>query len=231
MSRGRCARRLRPAGSATACAPSTGGCTFAEDPAVPAPRARILWTRELDPEALPVAAEPCTAADPDAILAAELAPWLTVVADPDGRAHAVLSDGFHRIRLDLESGMLGEGPVKLRYLVEGLRTAQPKLLSMRRLIDLCLRRRFARTLFPADPRIGRWLLALRVHDALRAGASQREIAALLFGAARVQAEWTGPSDAWKSRVRRLVAEAQRLAGGGYRSLLQQQVRHDEDGAD
>lgn len=217
-------------GGATTATRSTGGCTFAEDPAVPAPRARILWTRDLDPEALPVAAEPCAAADPDAIRGADLARWLTVVPGPDGRAHAVLSDGFHRIRLDLETGTLGEGPVKLHYLVEGVRAAQPKLLSMRRLIHLCLRRRFARTLFPPDPRIVRWLLALRAHDALRAGASQREIAALLYGPARIQVEWSGPSDAWKSRVRRLVSEAQRLAGGGYRSLMQQQAHYDERGS-
>ena len=206
-----------------------GASSFAEDPRVSAPQARILWDAALDPETLRAVARPASLDDPDAIPLGALAPWLTIVTDREGCDHAVLSDGFRRIRLDIASGRLTRGPVTLLYLLEGVYSVGPKLLPLRRLIHLCVNRRFAVSLFPADPRVQRWLLALRVRDAAQAGASQREIGELLFGAARIGMEWTGPSDSLRSRVRRLAAEAHRLAKGGYRSLMLRRSRPDEAG--
>jgi len=60
---------------------------------------------------------------------------------------------------------------------------------------------------------------LRVHDALQEGASQREIGATLFGDERVAHDWIGESDSLRSRVRRLVREANAMARGGYRQLM------------
>lgn len=186
-----------------------------------------MWDAALDPEALRAVAEPANSDDPDTIPLGALAPWLTIVTGPDGRDHAVLTDGLRRIRLDIASGCLTRGPVTLSYLLGGVYSARPKLLSLRRLIHLCVHRRFAASLFPVDPRVQRWLTALRVHDAARAGASQREIGELLFGAGRVRIEWAGSSDSLRSRVRRLAREARRLAAGGYRSLMLPRPPSDE----
>ncbi|PLR27904.1 hypothetical protein SGCZBJ_05995 [Caulobacter zeae] len=41
-------------------------------------------------------------------------------------------------------------------------------------------------------RTGRWLRALRALDARRAGASQRQIAGVIFGEDRVAEDWNGP---------------------------------------
>jgi len=199
---------------------SDGGCTFAEDPLRDAVRARILWRAELDPGTLLVAVVPVAAGDPDAFDPARFARWLTVTADADGWEHAVLSDGFRHIRIDVEAGSLRLGqPVRLSYRLAGVASAAPKLLPLRRLIALCQRGRFAASLFPADRRIRRWLEVLRVHDAIRHGASQREIAMVLFGSERVDADRTGRADSLRSRVRRMVREARLLASGGYRLLL------------
>lgn len=159
------------------------------------------------------------AGNPDAIDPAALGEWLTIAADVEGREHAVLSDGWHHIRLDLDAGTLAEGPVILRYRLEGSVSTRPKLLPLRRLIHFLLHRRFAHALYPADPRVARWLAALQVLDGLAAGASQREIGEALYGAERVTGEWEGRSDSLRSRVRRLTAEARRLARGGYRLLM------------
>ncbi|WP_406693893.1 DNA -binding domain-containing protein [Sphingomonas cannabina] len=149
----------------------------------------------------------------------ELAPWLTVVAGPDGREHAVLSDGWHHIRLDVETGSLARGGrVLLLYRLQGLVSARPRLLPLRRFLDLVEHHRFAASLFPRDPYIARWLVLLRVHDALAAGASQREIAEVLLGAGHV-GDWKSRSDWVRSRVRRLVRGAGAMARGGYRSLM------------
>ena len=217
MSAGTRAPALRPAAPAT---PRPGGCTFAEHPGLPAPEARIIWHADLDPGTIGVAALPADPADPDSIRIAGIAPWLAIAIDPAGREHAVLSDGWHHIRLDIEEGRLaGQDAVLLHYRLCGLASAETRLLPLRRLLDLCRHRRFARSLFPRDPRIDRGIELLRVHDALGEGASQREIGAMLFGEERTAHEWSGASDSLRSRVRRLVREARDMARGGYRQLM------------
>ncbi len=146
--------------------------------------------------------------------------WLAVERDEDGREHVVIAQGWRRIRIEVESGSIADGrPVVLHYRLAGVASAAPKVLPLRRLIELCRTGRFAGPLFPPDRRVPRWLLALRVHDALEAGASQREIAAVLFGEARVGREWRGGSESLRQQIRRLAGDARYLATGGYRSLL------------
>lgn len=198
--------------------PSNGGFTFAEQPEVEAPDARIIWRADLDPGALSVLAVPAEAGHPDAIDASALTPWLTVVRDANGE-HAVLSDGWHHIRIDIALGSLAAGgPVVLHYDLHGIASAQSKILPLRRLLDLCRHRRFSHALYPPDRRLDRLIQALRVHDAVTAGASQREIAQVLFGPAVDDASGRR-SDSLRSRVRRLVADARVLARGGYRVLM------------
>lgn len=132
----------------------------------------------------------------------------------------MFSDGYRHIRLDIVSGSLRRRrPVRLSYRLKGIASVAPKLLPLRRLIALCQRGRFSASLFPVDRRIGRWLDALRVYDALRDGASQREIGAALFGRERIEQDWGDGADSLRSRVRRLVREARAMAQDGYRSLL------------
>lgn len=197
-----------------------GGCTFAEDPARSAPEARIIWHADLDPGTLRVEAIATGRADPDGLDLERVAAWLTVVTDPDGYDHAVLSDGRHHIRLDVAQGRLaGETRVHLHYRLHGIGSAEAAFLPLRRLLHLQHHRRFARSLYPRDPWIERGIQLLRVHDALADGATQREIGAVLFGEARVAEDWNDRSDSLRSRVRRLVREARTLALGGYRQLL------------
>nr|WP_279338829.1 DUF2285 domain-containing protein [Sphingomonas sp. BGYR3] len=92
-------------------------------------------------------------------------------------------------------------------------------MPLRRLITLCRHGRFARSLFPPEPRMDRWLTMLRVHDALMDGASQREIAMVLFGEDRVRAARDQGNDSLRSRTRRLARDALAMAAGGYRRLL------------
>lgn len=197
-----------------------GGFTFAEHPDRAAPAARIIWRADVDPGTLSAVATASDPADPDSVRTDRLARWLAVAVARDGREHAVLSDGWHRIRIDVERGSIArEQAVLLEFRLHGVASSEPKLLPLRRFLALCRRGRFARSLFPRDPRVARWLTVLRVHDALAAGASHREIGAALFGEARVRRDWSGDSDSLRSRVRRLARDAHAMAGGGYRNLL------------
>lgn len=167
-----------------------------------------------------VVALPTDDDDPDGIDPSALAPWLTAAADPRGIEHAVLSDGWHHIRVDLDAGTLsGSAPVVLIYRLRGVASAMSRVLPLRRLLHLCRRRGFAASLFPAERGMDRSVMLLRVHDALAAGASQREIACVLFGEERVAREWSSASDSLRSRMRRLIRDAAFMARGGYRSLL------------
>lgn len=111
--------------------PSPGGCTFAEDPALPAPHARIIWDAGLDPGTLRARVTRVPPDHPDALDPDLIEPWLSIVDDGDGQ-HAVLSDGWHRLRLDLIGDNLRSGPVLLSYEIVGIVTASSKLLPLRR---------------------------------------------------------------------------------------------------
>jgi len=100
----------------------------------------------------------------------------------------------------------------------GQRT-EARLLPLRRLAGLLRTGRFLPALFPAERRVERLIDVLRIADALSAGASQREIAAVLFGSERISSDWRAVSDSLRSRVRRLVREARRMATGGYRGVM------------
>lgn len=165
---------------------------------------------------------PADAGHPDGFDRASLAPWLTVVTGADGREHAVLSDGYRRIRIDIDDGSLVAGaPVVLRYSLIGEvgRATDTRLMPLRRLAGFLRTGRFIPALFPAERRVERLIEVLRVADALDAGASQRDIAAALYGSDRISSDWRTASDSLRSRVRRLVREARRMAAGAYRGLL------------
>ncbi|WP_159831440.1 DNA -binding domain-containing protein [Novosphingobium sp. TCA1] len=149
-----------------------------------------------------------------------LAPWLTVVQGQEGHQHAVLSDGRRRIRIDVTSGRLApERSMRLRFRLDGLISAEAGVLPMRRLLLLYKHRRFGRMLYPRDPALDRGITLLRVHDALAAGATHREIANVLFGQDNVDRGWDHTSDSLRSRIRRYTRQARSMAGGEFRRLM------------
>lgn len=168
---------------------------------------------------LQVRAVPAEVSDPEAIDLARLARWATIVRGGD-REHVALSDGWHRIRIDVVEGtLIEEGPARLDYLLSGLTRVDAHVLTLRRMLGLWRTGRFARILYPPEPGLPRRLETLRVGDALADGASYREMAVALYGEERVRAEWKGRSDFLMTRVRRRAAEARRMAAGGWRALL------------
>lgn len=170
---------------------------------------------------MPVRAEPVAAGDPDAFELARLAGRAWIACGSDGREHLVLSDGWRRLRLDVVDGtLLAQGHMRLHFELTGFAHLDARLLTVRRLLLLWRKGRFLRSLYQPLAGLAHRLEALRVADALAAGASHREIAAALYGEARVRSEWNGRSDFLLSRVRRRAAEARRMGKGGYRSLLQ-----------
>lgn len=204
-----------------------GGYTFAEDPHVAAPEARIIWHADLDPGTIRAAAIPGVAGDPDSLDPDSIGRWLTVVNDADGCQHAVLSDGLRHIRVDIETGrLIGGAPVVLHFRLEGIASAARHLLPLRQFLQVVRDRRFPVRLFPPMAGAPRAIALLRVRDALDDHASQREIAQILFADEQPGADAQGRSDSLRSRVRRLVRDVRKLTNGGYRALMAGKVRQD-----
>jgi hypothetical protein len=198
--------------------PPIGGFTFAEDPKLPAPAARLIWAYQVNRAVVRVEAMAASPAGPDSFDLAHFAGMVSIAMTQNGEVVA-LSDGYQRIRLDVVSGSLLDGPVRLHYHLSGFCDLDVKLLTLRRLAALCRRGRFSSTLHPREPRAPRWIAALRAHDAIAEGASQREIAATLFGEAWVSEDWRRDSDSLRLRTQRLVRSARTMVAGGYLRLL------------
>ena len=177
-----------------------------------------LWRAEVDPAVLPCEAAPGRG-DPDDLFDLTRLPCPVVVVRSAYGEHLAIGDARLQIRLDVRLGTVLDGPVALRYGLAGRIGAEPKLLTLQRLLALARLGRIPRRLEPVDPQMARWVTALRARDGRRAGASQREIAVVLFGDARVAADWNGVSDYLRRRVQRLIALGDRLVKTGYRGLL------------
>ena len=181
-----------------------------------APRARPLWRTEVHPYVIVAEAGPPAGIDDFDI--GRLAVMSNLVTGED-REHWLFSDGLRAIRLDLIKGTLVDGPVQLRYRLAGLVEAERQALVLRRFLALWRTGGFCRALHPREARAKRWLLMLRAHDALSAGANQRAIAAELLAETAARPNWRLESPSLRSQVQRLVSGAKRMAAGGYWNLL------------
>lgn len=143
----------------------------------------------------------------------------TLVTSAEGREHLLISDGRRAIRIDVLAGTIAGGPVALRYRLAGLAFAERPVLTLRRLLALWRAGRFCRSLHAGEVRAKRWVLMLRAHDALTAGADQRKIASVLLSQDAVEPRWRTQSPSVRAQVQRLVRGARRMASGGYLELL------------
>lgn len=197
--------------------PQQFGLITFEAPDLAVPKARPMWSIDAHPYVL--SAEACHA-DPVAerFDLEPLRPLATILEQGDGE-HLLLSDGLRSVRLDAPRGVLTDAPVVLRYWLHGIASAEPPLLTLRRLLALCRTGGFARSLHPREARARRWILMLRAADALAAGAGQREIAEVLLSASAAWPRWRSREGSVRSQVQRLVRGARDMAAGGYRELL------------
>lgn len=189
-----------------------------ESPDLGAPAARPVWRAEVHPYVLEADAAPTDEAC-DSFELARLREDSRLVLSTCGEEHLLISDGLRALRLDLLSGSLTEGPVRLRYRLSGLASAERPVLTLRRLLALCRSGRFSKALHPVEARAGRFVLTLRAGDAIASGATQREIAAELLSAEAGEARWRVSTPTLRSRAQRLVRNARAMAAGGYMSLL------------
>lgn len=194
------------------------GLVAFEAPRLGVPHARPLWRSDASPYVL--ALDACrTMRGRDRLDLQRLGSLVRVLAR-DGIGHLLLSDGLRVIRLDAPEAVLAGGPFCPRFILCGLASAEPALLTLRRLLALCRTGRLSGSLHRSERKARRWILMLRASDALSAGADQREIAGELLSRAATEPRWRSSQPSIRSQVQRLVRAARSMAGGGYPRLLQ-----------
>lgn len=196
---------------------ATFGLVRFEAPSRAVPQARPLWRADAYPPVLAVG--PASGGDAADRFALERWNEAATLVTGDEDEHLLLSDGFRAVRLDGPAGLFSGRPACLRYQLQGLVSAQPKVLTLQRFLDFCRTGRFARGLYPRELRARRWILMLRTWDALAEGARQREIAEFLFGRPTREPDWRSANPSVRLQTQRLVRSARALAAGGWRRLL------------
>lgn len=202
----------------------TGRCAPFADPTAAASTAPIFWSANRLLSSLPVLARRAPVDGeqrPDVDLDRLGTTVRGILIDASGTEHILLQAGFHTITLRSQGISVLETPVNLTFLIHdlaGLANAGRLLRLARSLLDPSLRAKLEPTsLAPWHDKLREALLAL---DAYQAGASQREIAALLFGRDRAEQAWRKGDSSLKQRVHRAVAKGRALSDGGYLALLQ-----------
>lgn len=148
-----------------------------------------------------------------------IAAHITVVPFDSGGERVVLSNGLHRIGLTIVKGSTLLGPAHARFRLDYRDGIDAQILTLRRLLAILETGRFSKHLFKRERMAPRWVDALRAHDAALSGASQREIAAVVFAGLSDAHTWRGDSDYLRLRVQRLLRAGRAMVAGRYRSLL------------
>lgn len=189
-----------------------------EHPGLAAQLARPVWAAPSYRWVLRGKAEPVTA-DEDGFDLQAFAP-LSTLLESGGINRLLLSDGYRSLRLDLAGVDLRLSPVRLSFELHGLETLDRSLLVLRRFHSLVLKGRFVSSLHQPVRRARRLVLLLRAFDAMRAGASQAEMAEVLLSSSLVRRGWRIHSPSIRSQAQRLVSGARTLAAGGFWKLLE-----------
>lgn len=174
------------------------------DPALMWPKARPIWSTETDPKVLDGRLATGNACAGDLFDIRSLAPFVSVEIDASHTEHWLLSDGHWAIRLDVHDGTLLGGPTLLEYRLSGTQSAKAKLEALHQLIALSEKGSLPLPLTPRERRTDQWILELRVGDAIQAGASQQEMARVLFRDAIAPQRWRFKSSSYRLRIQRLV---------------------------
>lgn len=195
------------------------GCLFIEDSNVSIPDIPMLWCPGLDASVLRVEACAPTEGRTSIFDLERCASGAVLVKGAVGDEHCLLFEGHHRIHLHVIAGTLLEGPVELRFNIGWSEAFEPAMLTLKHFLHLCQSGELLPDRSVHDRMRHRAISMLRVHDALVQGASIRDVGIMLFGFARIEAEWRDPGESLKSQCRRFITSARAMAAGGYKDLL------------
>jgi len=191
---------------------------FADSAQIPS-EACPIWSAEAGAAALRAKARPIlpTTSPADIVCVLDLPAAVHLLIDHRNCGHLLLARGNLALQLLVEGADLLSGPVCLNFVIPGtarINSAIEKLATLRQILmrssDL------PHTLIEWSAYSLSLRNALIALDGHAAGASYRDVAAVIFGKTRVARDWPDPL---KDRIRRSLRRGQALTNGGYRTLI------------
>ncbi|WP_454883418.1 DNA -binding domain-containing protein [Sphingomonas oryzagri] len=193
--------------ASTAPPASAFGLERYENPSLPVPAARPIWSSAVYTDVLRAHVSDPFAARRDRVDLRLLSRFVSVAISDDEVEHLLLSDGLHSIRIDVVVGTLIGCPASLTYLLHGLSGLRGPMGALKRLANLVHAEKFEPAASTSSAKRRRWISELRVADATLAGADQQTIAKALFGPAISARRWRSESAEYRRRTQRLVHQA------------------------
>jgi hypothetical protein len=190
-----------------------------EDHTLDARKAEIFWLSEACTAVLPVRALPLEG-DGKALNVSQLKCGMGALPAEDGRSVDIL---FHHDCRFLQISVTGAGSIVdvqlLAAVVPMPKHSAARVLALRRFANLVTSGTLQPNLYPPERRAPRLTKVLQALDCWLAQRTYRDIALLMYGAKRVDAEWNDPRDNLRDQVRRAVYYGRTLMNGGYRQFL------------
>lgn len=197
-----------------------GACAAFADPRLAAAQAQPVWLPEVVGSALSVTAEGIDAVSVGhsgfripSLLSVE-----HILLDTLGRQHMILRAGSATLQLTFTGALVTVSPVTFNILVRNIDDLAAISRCLSKLQSLVSPSR------PLGNALPHWTVRTRkLRDALialdgrRAGATNRQIAAAIYGHDWVEQDW--PNAGLQDRLRRDLQRGFTLSGGGYRNLL------------
>ncbi len=137
--------------------------------------------------------------------------------DAVGQQHVVIKSGSRRVTICIQGAAVAVAPARVTFEITslaGLFAAQRNVEALQQLFDDEPASDPTWTITGQEKRDA--LIALDAHCN---GASHRDVAILIFGSNKVDAEWSADGCDLKDYVRRCRSRGVRLMQGGYRRLL------------
>lgn len=192
-------------------------CPFVS-PELPAPGAPVVWQPYGVVAALTAKAGPSEFAEDRDFALDQLSVRAHVHFDAAERQIVVLESDTYQITLIVEGLLVTLGSVQLLFSSAGIHRLERHIATLQVLTHVLHKSKLAGPLMRPGPIDAvHYRNAIIAIDGELAGASRREIAAVIYGA-EVAQEWSN-SDRLKAMVKRDVRRGRRLLAGGWRELV------------
>ena len=196
------------------------GCLYTDAPEFNASVATVIWQPQRYSRVLPMRAVMPDGLQQSALFhLRDMRCRTTLLVTPDDAQHLFMGYGRRSFQIAVAGASLLKPVHLLTEAVLDPKNAGLRLKALQCFNDLRVTGRLVRSHIPAQPSSPRMRMVIQALDGALAGVPYRDIAAALFGRARVEKEWDNRNRFLRDRIRRAVKRGRDLMNGGYLKFL------------